>query len=218
MKPNRIKIWDLPVRIFHWTMVLNVTVSVITGFIAGVALKYHFWAGYGVLTLVLFRIMWGLIGSEHARFASFIRGPRAVLATLRQLVTREPLNFVGHNPVGALMVVLLLLGLVVQTATGLFANDDIFNEGPLYSHVSKAVSDWLTGIHELNADIILGLVALHIAAIAYHWRRKGENLVLPMLNGYKESPIAIVTKQRSSWLALSLLLLSVAFVGWLVNQ
>ena len=130
-------IWELPVRLFHWALVALVAASWITGELGGVALQYHFWSGYAVLTLLLFRLLWGVVGSEHARFTSFVRGPRAVLATARRLATRAPLNAVGHNPVGALMVLALLAGLLLQTGTGLFANDDLFNEGPLYQHVSN---------------------------------------------------------------------------------
>ena len=127
-------IWELPVRVFHWALVALVTASWITGELGGVALQYHFWSGYAVHTLLLVRLVWGVLGSEHARFTSFVRGPRAVFATARSLATRAPLNAVGHNPVGALMVLALLAGLLLQTGTGLFANDDLFNEGPLYQH------------------------------------------------------------------------------------
>ena len=211
-------IWELPVRVFHWALVALVATSWITGELGGVALQYHFWSGYAVLTLLLFRLVWGVLGSEHARFTSFVRGPRAVFATVRSLATRAPLNAVGHNPVGALMVLALLAGLLLQTGTGLFANDDLFNEGPLYQHMSKAMSDRLTAIHQFNVGVLLTLITLHIAAIAYHWWVKGENLLRPMLAGFHADIHALPTGNRSAWVALGWWLLCVAAVAYGINQ
>ena len=147
MSERPILVWDLPQRLFHWSLVALCALSWWSGEEGGVMLKYHLWSGYAVLTLVLFRIGWGFVGSRHARFGDFLRGPHAILHTLRALPGREALPHAGHNPVGGLMVLALLLVLGVQTGTGLFANDDIMNEGPLYALVSKSMSDRLTGWH-----------------------------------------------------------------------
>lgn len=200
-------VWDLPVRLFHWSLLALVCFSWWSGEQGEMWLKYHFWSGYAILTLVLFRTGWGFWGSHYARFAQFLRGPVAVLHSWRELWTARPMAVLGHNPVGGWMVIALLLGLAVQTVTGLFANDDIMWEGPLYAHVSKDLSDRLTGIHELNFNLLLALVAVHVAAIAWHRWRKGERLVRAMLTGEKPAPAGMaVTPMVSLWRALLVLL------------
>lgn len=202
-----VRVWDLPVRLFHWGIVALLGYSWWSGEEGGMTLEYHMWSGYAVLTLVLFRVLWGFAGSGTARFASFVRGPAAVLASLRELGSARPLHLAGHNPLGGWMVLALLLCLLVQTSSGLFANDDLFNEGPLYEHVSKALSDTLTAVHHLNFGLLLGLVALHVAAVAWHRLRKGERLVGAMIHGRKrlDGPAPALARARRAlpWLALS---------------
>ncbi|HMM75782.1 MAG TPA: cytochrome b/b6 domain-containing protein [Gammaproteobacteria bacterium] len=202
-----VRVWDLPVRLFHWGIVALLGYSWWSGEEGGMTLEYHMWSGYAVLTLVLFRVLWGFAGSGTARFASFVRGPAAVLASLRELGSARPLHLAGHNPLGGWMVLALLLCLLVQTSSGLFANDDLFNEGPLYEHVSKALSDTLTTVHHLNFGLLLGLVALHVAAVAWHRLRKGERLVGAMIHGRKrlDGPAPALARARRAlpWLALS---------------
>ncbi len=185
MTSPSLPIWDLPVRLFHWSLLLLCAVSWWSGEEGGVYLKYHFWSGYAVLTLLLFRLLWGFCGSHYARFAEFLRGPRAVWQSLPGLLDRTPLRAPGHNPLGGWMVMALLIVLLVQVSTGLFSNDDILYEGPLFGHVSKALSDRLTGIHQFNFKLLLGLVSVHMAAIAWHRWRKGEALVAAMVSGRK---------------------------------
>jgi cytochrome b len=132
-----------------------------------------------VVILVSFRIAWGFVGPRHARFASFVSGPRALAAYLRQLPARQPALSAGHSPLGALAVLAMLLLLAVQALTGLFANDTIFNNGPLYGYVSGALSDRLTGLHKANFDWLLVLIGLHLAAIAFYALWKRTNLVRP---------------------------------------
>src|SRR5215470_756496 len=117
---QRIRIWDLPIRLFHWTLVVLMAVSYFTGQAGGDWMKLHFWSGYTILTLLLFRIAWGFVGSTTARFSNFVRGPRAGASYLRSLVLGQSTFDVGHNPVGGLMVVVLLLAVLVQVAVGLF--------------------------------------------------------------------------------------------------
>jgi len=133
MNTEAVRVWDLPVRLFHWLIVVLLAVSWWSAEQGGVMLKYHMWSGFTVLTLVLFRVAWGFVGSRYARFTDFVHGPRQVFGTLGALFDRRPLAIAGHNPLGGWMVVALLVCLLVQTMTGLFANDDLFNEGPLYS-------------------------------------------------------------------------------------
>lgn len=184
--PESIRVWDLPVRIFHWSLTLLVGVCIYTGITGGFKeMDYHMLSGYGVLTLILFRFAWGFIGSTHARFRNFL-APGAVFPYLRRLFTEDYQATTGHNPLGALSVIAILLALGVQAGTGLFANDDIFLEGPLAYLVSDETSDRLTGIHHLNSKLIFGLLGLHVAAIAFHELVKRERLILPMVTGRKQ--------------------------------
>lgn len=178
----------MPVRAFHWTLVALAALSVSTGYLAGNAMRWHVWSGCAVLALLVFRVLWGLFGSTYARFAHFVRGPRAVRDYARGLLARTPSYTVGHNPLCGWMVVLLLVALAVQVGTGLFANDDIATEGPLYPLVSKAFSDTLSAIHQANVVVLLALIGVHVAAVLYHFFYKGENLVAAMITGKKRVP------------------------------
>ena len=215
-----VPIWDLPVRLFHWSLVVLLAISWATAQIGGNAMIYHLWSGYAVLTLVLFRLLWGCWGSTHARFNDFVRGPCAAIRYAQALLQGETPLYPGHNPLGGWMVILLLLVLSLQAGTGLFANDDIFIEGPLYPWVSKAGSDFLTRIHKLNFDVLLILISLHVLAALFYLFGKHENLILPMLTGRKWLGPAIQTPQShfaSLWLAAALLGLSAGGVYLLVR-
>jgi cytochrome b len=183
-----VKVWDVPVRAFHWTLVALAALSVSTGYLAGNAMRWHVWSGCAILALLVFRVLWGFIGSTYARFAHFVRGPRAVRDYARGLLSRAPSYTVGHNPLGGWMVVLLLVSLAVQVGTGLFANDDIATEGPLYPLVSKALSDTLSAIHQANVVVLLALIGVHVTAVLYYFFYKGENLVAAMITGTKQVP------------------------------
>lgn len=180
--------WDLFLRLFHWTLAALMVASVTTGLLGGNLMKWHMWSGYAILGLLAFRLVWGFVGGPTARFAAFLRGPGAVWAHVQDLLARRPAFHLGHNPLGGWMVVLMLLAVLFQAATGLFANDDIATEGPLYPYVSKALSDRLTSLHHLNVKLLYGLVGLHVAAIAFYYFARGENLVAPMIHGSKELP------------------------------
>ncbi len=201
---QRVYVWDGAVRLFHWLVVLGVVGMWVSGEVGGDALDYHRLGGYALLTLVLFRILWGFAGSATARFADFLHGPGAILTYLRDKPT-----VTGHNPLGGWMVLALLLMLLFQGVTGLFSNDDILFDGPLYKWVDKDTSDWLTGLHHLGFKVLLALAAVHVGAIvAYRVVRK-ENLVLPMFTGYKRLPEG-TPAPRMQGLGRALLLLAVA--------
>ena len=205
---NKIQVWDLPLRLFHWSLVLLVVISFVSAKIGGNAMQVHMLSGYTVLTLLLFRLLWGFAGGTHARFASFVRSPLAVIAYLRGLKRTDAEHHLGHNPAGAWSVVFMLLALLAQVATGLFANDDIATEGPLAKLVSKALSDRITGVHHLNLWLLYALIGMHLAAIAFYFVHKHENLVKPMLTGFKESAITAgdaAQKPGRLWLAALLL-------------
>jgi cytochrome b len=213
----RVPVWDIWVRLFHWTLVSLIAFSWWSGSEGGTVMQYHMLSGYAILTLVLFRVLWGMVGSTHARFADFVRGPKTVLAAARELISREPMPYAGHNPVGGWMVVALLMALAVQAVTGLFSNDDILTEGPLYRHVSKGVSDWLTGIHDANFNVILALSAVHVLGVLHHWIVKRENLVSAMFTGRKHLAEAPPARFASSWKALAALVACAAIVAVVVK-
>ncbi len=184
-----IRVWDIPVRLFHWLLVLAVIGLFVTGKLGGNWMEYHQKLGAFVLGLVIFRVIWGVLGGFHARFVNFVRGPSIVLAYMKQLVGKGDGNtlptYLGHNPMGALSVLGLLLVLGFQAVSGLFADDDILSSGPYAASVAKGVSDLLTKLHKLNSDLILILAGVHIAAIAFYFFVKKENLVKAMFTGRK---------------------------------
>jgi cytochrome b len=217
---NRVKVWDAPVRLFHWLLVVLVAVSIGSGLYGGNAMKWHALSGYALLTLVVFRLGWGLVGSTTARFSDFLYGPRHMLAFARGIVARRATAFAGHNPLGGWMVLVLLLCVLFQASTGLFANDDIATEGPLYGLIGKDLSDRLTSWHRINIKILYGLVALHVAAVLFHRIFLKEDLVDAMITGYKKLPdgsSAGRIRFASTWLALGLFMAAAVGTWLLVN-
>jgi cytochrome b len=184
-----VRIWDLPTRLFHWVLAACVIGSVISAKVGGNAMIWHFRLGYVVLTLILFRLIWGVVGGRWSRFASFVYAPGTTLRYLRgQERPGEHLD-VGHSPTGALSVFALLAVLAAQVGSGLFADDEISNTGPLIKFVSGATSELLTRWHKAFGQwLIIGLVVLHIAAIVYYRVGKNKNLVGPMITGDKPLP------------------------------
>lgn len=213
-----VRIWDLPTRLFHWSLVLLVVFSVATAKVGGNWMDWHMRSGYAVLALLVFRLLWGFAGSRYALFAQFVRAPRAVLAYLRA-PRGVGERHAGHNPLGGWSVLALLAALLVQAATGLFANDEIATEGPLSKLVSGATASLMTKIHLLNQNAIYALVALHLAAIAYYFFAKRENLVVPMVTGDKRGIAAEPAQDDALVRARAALLAAVAagLVGYVVS-
>jgi cytochrome b len=174
-------VWDLPLRVTHWALVLAVAGCFATHYAGIEWFAWHRRCGYVVLVLVAFRVAWGIVGTRHARFASFVRGPRAMLEYLRGATARP----VGHNPLGALGVLALLAVMLLQAASGLFANDEIMSTGPFYGWIAPQVSNRITSLHRYSSDVLLVLVGLHVAAIAWYAMVRRERLVLPMFTGRK---------------------------------
>ncbi len=179
----RVRIWDLPTRLFHWLLAALVVLSITTGKLGGEWMQWHFRSGYGIATLLLFRLLWGFTGSRYARFANFPPSPSQAWLKLR--LHRSVDVTTGHSALGALSVYALLLALTVQVATGVFTNDGTFTEGPWVKFVSGATSDRLSTVHYYNHWLVLGLVALHVAAIAFYLLARRENLITSMLTGDK---------------------------------
>lgn len=182
----KIRVWDLPTRLFHWLLVLAVVGLIVTGNVGGAWMNWHMRLGYAVFALVLFRLVWGVWGGRWSRFVHFVPTPRRLWAYVRG---QRDTQSVGHNPMGALSVLALLAVLLLQVGTGLVSDDEIAFTGPLTPLVSADTVSWATGYHaELGKLLLLGLVALHLAAIVYHRVVKKHRLVKAMLTGYQESP------------------------------
>lgn len=213
-----IKIWDLPTRLFHWSLLALIAACWWASGENG-DIDWHMRCGYAVLVLLLFRLVWGVLGSTTARFANFVTAPNAVLAYLGSMRGKEAPH-IGHNPAGGWMVVAMLALLLGIAGSGLFANDDIMSEGPLAHHVSEQLSDMATAWHETAFYTLLALVALHVSAIAFYLLVKKDNLVRPMLTGNKQVPQGMKVPElhmRGSWLALLLLGVAAGAVWLLVE-
>ncbi len=188
-EPGKVRIWDPLLRGFHWLLAFFVIAAWCLGQFGPLQMTLHFWCGYMVIGLLAFRLIWGFIGPAPARFSSFVRGPGAVLAYMRQFTSREPSNWPGHSPLGALSVIAMLAALTAQVSTGLISDpDDFINVGPLASYVSSATRSKAVGFHHLGGTIILLLVLLHVGVILYYRFWKREDLVGPMITGWKDRP------------------------------
>lgn len=204
-----VRVWDLPTRIFHWTLALAVVGSVISAKTGGGAMVWHFRCGYLVLTLVTFRVLWGLLGGRWSRFASFAYTPVTLLRYLRGRATPQEQLEVGHSPTGALSVFALLGLLLVQLGTGLVADDEIANLGPLNRFVSTEFAARATSWHAAYGQwLLIALVVLHIAAIVYYRVRKRVDLLGPMWNGDKQ--LAAGTPASADGVSQRLLALALA--------
>jgi cytochrome b len=179
------RVWDLPVRIFHWTLLLAFVGAYLTHRLGIEYFKYHLWCGYTVVVLVAFRIVWGVVGPQYARFTDFLHHPVTAIRYGWDWLRGREQPFAGHNPLGGLMVVALLIALFVQASTGLVANDEILNTGPLYGYVSAERSLAFTSLHRQLFYWILAAVILHVLAVVAHLVFKGENLIKAMITGRK---------------------------------
>lgn len=210
---TEVPVWDLPVRLFHWSVVLLIAASWWSA--EEGADRIHFWSGYTLLFLLLFRILWGLAGSSTARFSSFVRGPSAVLDYLRG----GQFGQAGHTPLGGLSVVAMLLALLVQLMSGLFQiDDDDFVEGPLSGLVSYDTALLAHDVHEVSFNILLALIALHLLAIGYYQFIRRRSIVRPMLTGRAELPDGVppmrpAPRGRLAACAAAALVLTAAILG-----
>jgi cytochrome b len=197
MNKQRILVWDLPVRVFHWLL----AASFLGAFVTADSERYrdiHVVLGYTVLGLVVFRFLWGLIGTRYARFSSFPVAPRRVLEYFRSLFTRSPEHHVGHNPAGSLAIYAILALALLAGATGYAAYKEIGGE-------------WLAELHEAMAGAMLGLVAVHIGAVIFSSLLHQENLVAAMLNGYKKGGAGDGIRRKHGLVAAIVLLATVGF-------
>lgn len=207
-----VKVWDGWVRLFHWGAVACVAVSYASAK-AG-AWGIHYASGYTLLTLVLFRIAWGLVGSQNARFATFIRSPLAALRELAKFGRPGPDVATTHNPAGAWMVVVMLALLLAQAVSGLFTNHDAgftySQHGPLANWVSEATSERMSGLHLRLINLLLIAVLLHVLAVLAYRLVKRQDLVRPMLTGVKHLPESAARPPRHGPALLGVALLAAA--------
>ena len=203
-------VWDLPVRLFHWSLAALIAFSWWSA--EEEHLEWHIYSGLAILTLLVFRLLWGVCGSSTARFRNFVRHPREVIAFVRDSATW---NAIGHTPLGALSVLAMLVVLKLQIVSGLLnADDDGLTEGSLAHAVSIETSDFAHDVHETLFNVLLALIALHVAAILYY-RWRGKDLVRPMITGKGGVPDGAEPMRPGKWwVALLCLMAALAFTRW----
>ena len=215
---NKVRVWDLPTRLFHWALAVDVICLVVSGLIGGNAMAWHFRFGYMVLSLLLFRVVWGLIGGHWSRFGAFIYAPQSVINYLKG--RGKPEHSVGHSPIGAGSVFAMLAILLAQVGTGLLSDDEIASSGPLTRFVSNATVSLATNYHKnIGKWLLLFLVALHVGAIVFYLWRK-HNLVSAMLHGDKELVVAVPSSRDdglSRTGAVLVFALCAAFAAWIAS-
>lgn len=185
-RAERVRVWDPALRLFHWLLAVLVIANWLLGQFGPNVMTLHFWLGYAILALLVFRVVWGFVGPEPARFRSFLRGPGAIITYARGMFRRAPSHWPGHNPLGALSVVAMLVALLVQVATGLISDPlDYVNYGPLSDKVDSDTARKAVGWHRLGGNIIFLLVVVHLAVILFYRLWKNEDLIRPMITGWK---------------------------------
>ena len=187
VRPPTVTLWDPFVRVFHWLLVIFVATSLLLGHFGPGDMTYHFWSGYAVAALVVLRVIWGLVGPRPARLSALVHHPGAVFGYLANVFRRRPSNWPGHNPIGSLSVIAMLLLLTGQVVTGLFADpEDYINYGPLADMVEASTNQAASGWHERFSNLLLALIVLHVSVILFYRIWKREDLVSPMVKGGKE--------------------------------
>ncbi|WP_084175143.1 cytochrome b/b6 domain-containing protein [Afifella pfennigii] len=182
-----VPVWDPVVRVLHWALVIAFAAAWGLGKFGPDQMTLHFWAGYAVAAIVVIRVIWGFVGSQTARFTSFVKGPRKVFGYAREMTSRRPSKTLGHNPMGALFIVGVLIVLAMQILSGLLADpEDYINVGPLAQYVSSDVARQALALHEPLSTLLLAMVAVHILSIVFYRLYKKEDLVTPMFTGRKK--------------------------------
>lgn len=212
---KNIPVWDLPTRLFHWLLVAGIVAQYVTAEWLDNAMQWHFYVGYGVLGLIIFRVIWGVVGPRYARFAHFLRGPGAVVSYVRQLPHRNTQHAAGHNPLGGWFVMLMLLLVLTQAISGLFMTDDVFLDGPYRHTVSDSVLDVMSFLHHQGFNALVAIIALHVGAIIFYAVYKKQNLTRTMVSG--KAPVSAEGIASSRLLlALAVALISALMVYYIV--
>ena len=212
-----VKVWDLPSRIAHWALSLSILGSYGTAEYGWFSMQWHFYFGYAAITLVIFRVLWGFFGSEHARFRNFVRGPGAVVSYLKSITNKNSAETTGHSALGGWAVLLLLAATLAQGISGLFNNDDIEWFGPLSEKASSELVDKMAWFHNNFYNVLLIIIGIHIIAALLYLLVKKQNLITPMITGVKHSIEGADAKQKPLRLALILLALSAGALWALIQ-
>lgn len=210
-------VWDLPVRLFHWILAICLVVQWFTAEVIDNAMDFHFYLGYFILGLILFRLIWGFIGPKYARFNSFVAGPKAMINYLKSLGSDNYTPPVGHNPVGGLMLPLVLILVAIQGITGLFTSDDIVHSGPYYHTVSDAIQTSLQWLHHQVFSFLWIFIAVHITVILWYRFGLKHDLIKPMFHGKKTVNEDQAIGHSQLLKALILMVLVAVFIYWLVE-
>lgn len=215
MKKNLV--WDIPVRLFHWLLVLCLLGQWVTAEVLEDAMDLHFYIGYFTLGLIIFRLIWGFVGTKYARFTSFIAGPKMMLAYLRSIIFKQPTLSIGHNPVGGLLLpaVIILVGL--QAISGLFTSDDIVYSGPYAASANADLQQWMQWLHHNIFNVLLAIIAIHLIAIFWYLIFLKHNLIKPMLDGKKAVSLKDGITHSQLLKAILIVCLVAVFVYWLVE-
>jgi cytochrome b len=218
--PEKRLVWDLPTRLFHWILVLVILGLYLTANAGYEWMEWHFRLGYTALGLVVFRILWGFVGPRHARFTTFLVGPGKVLAYVRGFFRRDSVPATGHNPMGALMVIVLLLMVGIQAVSGLFATDDIAFAGPYNPAVSSELASKLTSLHHLNFSILQWAILLHVGTVFFYLFYKRQNLIGAMFTGRKPASLVPPAEAITGSQVLKAVIIAAivaAGVWWLIS-
>ena len=217
LSDDKVLVWDWPVRVMHWGLVLAVFGAWLTRELEGDWFAWHVRCGYAVIVIVVVRLVWGFVGTRHAKFANFVRSPMAVLQDLRSLGQRDVAASAGHTPAGAWMIVVLLGMLLAQGVTGLFANDQVYQTGPLFGYVTGETSDRLTTIHKQIFDILWIAILIHVLAAFFYLVVKRRNLIAPMVFGKKSrSDVPMGEEIQTSRGVLAIAIAIVVIAGLIV--
>lgn len=209
-------VWDLPVRLFHWLLVTCLLAQWLTAEVLEDATQWHAYIGYFTLGLITFRLLWGFIGTRYARFSSFIAAPKSIWAYAKSLFSGNYQPHVGHNPLGGLLLPLVLILVGLQAVSGFFVTDDIIFTGPYYASVSDEFQKIMQSLHHSFFDWLLYLIGGHLLALAYYRFKLKQHLVKPMLSGYKEVNPNQGVPHSSLLKAVILAILVGVFIYWLV--
>jgi cytochrome b len=213
-------VWDWPLRLWHWLFAIAVAGAWISGEWGGYDWRqWHLWFGQAAVGLLIFRLIWGFVGTRHARFARFVPGPKRLMAYLRTLPRRDAPGSAGHNPLGAVAVVAILAVVATQAGSGLFISDDILYEGPWFVAVSSDTADFASTVHHRLAWPVGVLIGLHLVAIVFYRLYKRQRLTRAMITGRKSAdsvPESESIARSRTVLALILIALVAAFTWWLL--
>jgi len=198
---QQLYVWDFPTRLFHWLLVIAISSQYITAELLDDAIQWHFYGGYSILGLLVFRVLWGFWGAYYAKFSHFIVSPQSAWRYSRTFTCPDYKPSVGHNPLGAYSIIFILTVLLTQSISGLFISDDIFHNGPYYNAVGEETQNVMNWIHHQGFNAVWLFLGLHIGAMLVYKFAKKQNLVVSMITGYKQHKNALsTTSTKNHWI------------------